>query len=415
MRLPERRPNEIPSYTRAGLGVIPEATNPYPYNISMPANWMEGLPRAVAKGVSAYDGYKKKMSAVYATSMEAKLREKYLEFNEEAMKKFDPVDNLNFPQQVRGHIDERFKEWFNNPESGYDARETEVNAAIQETIQKWQLADTDTRFTFAANANQKYAEGEVNKRFEGTNAAVQMQFKQDLQRGLGLYDSKKTIAEMSAQGQFYNGVQWAAADASQQMHRENWKALQQGIISYDTFIKNQTKINHDSRIMSFQTMLDSATDAYNQGDFSRAISIVKNIPGALEFISIVNRYDREGNISASPLWDEYLTDEYLANFEKNVEAKGAKEGVKLDIQRSNVLTAEEKRSILNKAEDIKNMSLKALQAKKTEKQEVIILNPEVKHFNQMGTVKQMDHTWKNIDTPLSGREDEASKLFYREK
>lgn len=75
MRLPERRPNEIPSYTRAGLGVIPEATNPYPYNISMPANWMEGLPRAVAKGVSAYDGYKKKMSAVYATSMEAKLRE----------------------------------------------------------------------------------------------------------------------------------------------------------------------------------------------------------------------------------------------------------------------------------------------------------------------------------------------------
>lgn len=415
MRLPERRPNEIPSYTRAGLGVIPEARNPYPYNISTPANWMEGLPNAVAKGFSAYRGYRKKMSAVYATSMEAKFREKYLEFNEEAMKKFNPVDNLNFSQQVRGYIDERFKEWFNNPESGYDVKETEVNAALQETLQKWQLADTDARFNFAAAANQKYAEGEVNKRFEGTNAAVQLQFKQDLQRGLGIYDSKKTIEEMNAQRQFYNGVRWAAADASQQMHRENWKALQQGIISYDTFIKNQTKINHDSRLMSFQTMLDSATDAYNQGDYSRAINIVQSIPADLEYITIVNRYDRKGNISASPVWDEYLTDEYFADFEKTEETKGVKEGVKLDIQRSNVLTAEEKRSILNKAEDIKNMSLKALQAKKTDKQETIILNPEVKHFNQMDTVKQMDHTWKNINTPLSGREEEASKLFYREK
>lgn len=415
MRLPERRPKEIPSYTRAGLGVIPEARNPYPYNISTPANWMEGLPNAVAKGVSAYNGYKKRISAVYATSMEAKLREKYLEFNKEAMDKFDPVDNLNFPQQVRGHVDERFKEWFNNPESGYDARETEVNAAIQETIQKWQLADTDTRFMFAADANQKYAEGEVNKRFEGTNAAVQMQFKQDLQRGLGLYDSKKTPAEMNAQGQFYNGVQWAAADASQQMHRENWKALQQGIISYDTFIKNQIKINHDSRIMSFQTMLDSATDAYNQGDYNRAIRIVKNIPGALEYLSIVNSYDRNGNATASPLWDEYLTDEYLANFEKNLETKGVKEGVKVDIQRSNVLTAEEKRQLLNKAEDIKNMSLKALQDKKSAKPEAIILTDEVKHFNQMGTVRQMEYTWDSIQSPLTGREEEASKLFYREK
>lgn len=415
MRLPERRPNEIPSYTRAGLGVIPEAQNPYPYNISTPANWMEGLPKAVAKGVSAYDGYKKKMSAVYATSMEAKLREKYLEFNEEAMKKFDPVDNLNFPQQVRGHIDERFKEWFNNPESGYDARETEVNAAIQETIQKWQLADTDTRFTFAADANQKYAEGEVNKRFEGTNAAVQMQFKQDLQRGLGIYDSKKTIAEMNAQRQFYNGVRWAAADASQQMHRENWKALQQGIISYDTFIKNQTKINHDSRIMSFQTMLDAATDAYNQGDYNRAISIVQSIPADLEYITIVNRYDRKGNISASPVWDEYLTDEYFADFEKTEETKGVKEGVKLDIQRSNVLTAEEKRVILNKAQDLKDLSFKALQDKKAGKQQTIILNREVNHFNQMNTVQQMEHTWKNIPTPLSGKEKEAKKLLYGEK
>lgn len=131
----------------------------------------------------------------------------------------------------------------------------------------------------------------------------------------------------------------------------------------------------------------------------------------MEFISIVNRYDREGNISASPLWDEYLTDEYLANFEKNVEAKGAKEGVKLDIQRSNVLTAEEKRSILNKAEDIKNMSLKALQAKKTEKQEVIILNPEVKHFNQMGTVKQMDHTWKILILLYLGEKMKLASCF----
>lgn len=414
MRLPERRPNEIPSYTRAGLGVIPEAANPYPYNISTPANWMEGLPNAVGKGVSAYQGYRKKMSAVYATSMEAKLREKYLEFNQEAMEKFDPVDNLNFPQQVRGHIDERFKEWFNNPESGYDARETEVNAALQETLQKWQLADTDTRFTFAAVANQKYAEGEVNKRFEGTNAAVQMQFKQDLARGLGLYDSKVTPEELNAKGQFYNGVRWAAADASQQMHRENWKALQQGLISYDKFVQNQTKINHDSRFMSFQTMLDEATNAYNEGDYTRAIKIVQNIPGELEYISIVNRYDRHGNVSASPLWDEYLTDEYLANFEKNEEVKGVKDGLKVDIQRSNVLTAEEKRSILNKAEDIKKMSLQGLQKAAPTKQQTIILNPEVKHFNQLDTVKQIDHTWKNIQTPLTGREDEASRLFYKE-
>lgn len=414
MRLPERRPNEIPSYTRAGLGVIPEARNPYPYNISTPANWMEGLPNAVGKGFSAYQGYRKKMSAVYATSMEAKLREKYLEFNQEAMEKFDPVDNLNFPQQVRGHIDERFKEWFDNPESGYDTRETEVNAALQETLQRWQLADTDTRFTFAAKANQKYAEGEVNKRFEGTNAAVQMQFKQDLARGLGLYDSKVTPEELNAKGQFYNGVRWAAADASQQMHRENWKALQQGLISYDKFVQNQTKINHDSRFMSFQTMLDEATNAYNEGDYTRAIKIVQNIPGALEYISIVNRYDRHGNVASSPLWDEYLTDEYLANFEKNEEVKGVKDGLKVDIQRSNVLTAEEKRSILNKAEDIKAMSLKGLQNAAPTKQQTIILNPEVKHFNQLDTVKQIDHTWKNIQTPLTGREDEASKLFYKE-
>lgn len=400
MRVPDKRPDEIPSYTRRGLGIIPEARSPYPMSLTQPANIGEML------GVipEAYKRYDAMLASNYSVSKFPQMREYYLEEREVAKNKFDAVGNPNYTQQVNGYIRERMLAYMNSPEFGLDPRRHEINNKMIETVDTWLLQDLDKNFAYAAAEQKKASVDNMNTGIHGIIGSGTFQYRQDMNGSLSgafnagfvdntptqaeskvaVYNSEKNVMETKTikinttvgdkkrkdAGYYYNGGMDAIAKIAGNAQQIAYSQLNDGVISPADWYSTRRAIDHDTRVSVVQSQIDAAKEYFAIGNYEKSAKIYQQIPNIVLHTITLNYVDAQGNA-----WTEYVsgpqwTENSVVTRMKDRAMEEPERGITGTYFMPGVLTAEEQRNFIDAAK-FGLAQIKAAQAMKAKEAQTV--------------------------------------------
>lgn len=389
MKFPTKanRPGEIPAYTKAGLGRVPE-TRLDQYNLPKAANIGDAWKEVVGTGTKLYQQYSKMQSEMYMTEMSPKLAEMVMQVHDEAVNKFNPADTKqNYTQQVTGYMDQEIEKRFFTSSEFIKESETEANAALRKEYIRMRTEYLPTDFTTMAAARKKQALENVTQacQFAGTSAILM--FNADMntssnilapdyvdENGVGYnkvpsakgYPNPKTgrIENYTYVPRNFTSL-GAAVAKDEEMRQEiiirNFKA---GVISHDDFITLSKEAIRESRKQMFQAVLDKADTLLTLGDYDGAIALYSQVEQAVPFIETRVIYDPKlpGGAHVDYFWGADKTDQDYAAWDANIEKHGSADGVIAKTTRSSILTPDEQHTYINTAKQ-KAASARAAKAK----------------------------------------------------
>ena len=446
MRVPDKRPDEIPSYTRRGLGTIPEGASPYPMNLSQPANWGEAL-----KGLPGiYKEFDAMLNTTYALSRLPKIQEKVLELKRTAQNTIDPVANPNYAQQVNEFVRRGVYDYINSAEYGLDPSRVDVNKEIQEQVEKWLWVDTPANFEFAAKAQKEHSIREVTNGIQGSLGASYTQFRSDMDKPNGwlpnakyaapdlvrvpmptgkyITDPKtgKRVMEKKEQettlgrarlvqdGRNYNGARDAIISAESEAQQYNYTAFHNKVFSDTDFRTNRYAIAHDARAQGLQTIIDAANNEYNNGNYDKAISLYSQVEPIVTNFWSIQYVDAKGN-SRSVAPDPLLTQEEVMQVASDTVKAGASEGLRSYIYGPEILSAEEQRNFITTAENgiAKANQQKLLKARQAGKTSASVNTLPLKEENAKTPAQRMQER-RDRELKKEGKDPEKLKRMNHE-
>lgn len=392
MKFPTKanRPGEIPAYTKAGLGRVPE-TRLEQYDLPKAANIGDAWKEVVGTGAKLYSQYEEMLDTNYITEMSPRYRDAYLKAYQKAMEETNPLDDaLNFSKNVYAKTEATMVKW---EEENFKENRANANQALVKSRKAWMLEDLETSNTFSAKAMESYGVTVTAQAMDGALGVVKTQYSQDVRNGGGVYDPAHTTSvvqdgrvqiqrgTLQASGLHYNGVADAIAKAEKAMHEQNYKQWKAHIISTDQYTKNMLAIPIQARTTMFQHVYDEASNAYLRGDYQTALKLVRSIPDSVLYTETSLIMTKDGVFAVKPEYakqrvvteatkhlpkeqhkfeDQYIPMSFYEKRNAKIEQAGAEDGVQVYTNRTSILSTEQQQKYINSAALLENNILNAM-------------------------------------------------------
>lgn len=370
MRFPTKttRPDEIPEYTKSGLGKVPE-TRLDQYNLPKAANIGDAWKEVVGTGTKLYQQYAKMQSEAYYTELTPKLAEMAFQAHEKATRKFNPANTKeNYTQQVAGDMDSSMeKDFFTNSEF-IKENETEMNNKLRKDylnlrMQYWQ-GDAETM----ANARKKDALDNITQAtsFAGSSSNIMLynelrSTKNILTADVTSDDKKERWVKVKqADGKVVQLVPVKIGVLTDAIVRDTQARLQilkrnydAGVISQADFLSLEKESIRLARKQAYQTVLDTADEYMQDGYYDKAIELYTQLAQAVPFIETRVIYDSKapGGVVVTGFWGEKISDQQYQEWDDRIEKNGAADGgiITAKTTRSSILTPDEQHEFMNTA------------------------------------------------------------------
>lgn len=372
MKFPTKanRPGEIPAYTKAGLGRVPE-TRLDQYNLPKAANIGDAWKEVVGTGTKLYQQYSKMQSEAYHTEMSPKLAEMVFQAHDEATRKFNPANTKeNYSQQVAGYMDDYIDKNFFTSSEFIKENETEVNSQLRKEYLQMRVQFLQGDFETMANARRKDALENVTQASSFVGASSNIMLYKEINSANNILGADVTSEDKKERWIKVNQVdekgrvkapqlvpvkQGILLDAivrdEQKRHEIAKRNFDAGVISYSDFLELEKENVRLARKQAYQTVLDTADAHMQEGNYDKAIALYIQLEQAVPFIETRVIYDSKapGGVVVTGFWGEKISDQQYQEWDDKLEKNGAADGIIAKTNRASILTPDEQHEYINAA------------------------------------------------------------------